>query len=122
MTVESDALLVFKIFRAAEWAGARQKAIFAGSRDDQRDGYIHLSCAHQLAGTAARHFRGEQGLVLAAFDARALGPNLKWERSRAGELFPHLYGPLPLAALRFSSPLSLGPDGVPGIPEHVARC
>jgi len=96
---------IYKIFRAAEWEAAQGSGSFAGSSDDQRDGFIHFSTAEQLAGTAAKHFAGEAGLVLAAVEADLLGPALRWEPSRNGQLFPHLYGVLPLASVTRTWPL-----------------
>lgn len=88
---------VFKIVDASEWAAAEQSGAFAGSRDDLRDGFVHLSTATQVAGTLERHFRGRANLLIIAYAADDLGPLLKWEISRNGEYFPHLYGTLPVA-------------------------
>lgn len=103
--------IVYKIVTVAQFMAARGEGRFAGSPDDLRDGFIHLSAAHQLEGTLAKHFARQDGLVLLALDASRLGPALKWEVSRGGELFPHLYAPLDLAALLWAEPLGLGPDG-----------
>jgi phosphohistidine phosphatase SixA len=104
---------VYKILPASDWAEAMASGAFPGSADDARDGFIHLSAAHQVAETARRHFKGREGLVLVAFDPGRLGPALKWEPSRGGALFPHLYGPLPTAAAVEARELPLGPDGAP---------
>jgi uncharacterized protein (DUF952 family) len=92
--------LVFKVLRPAEWAAFEAAGTFAGSPDDRRDGFIHLSTAAQLAGTIDRHFAGETEVVILAFEPADLGDSLKWEPSRGGELFPHHYGPLDLTAVR----------------------
>ncbi|PZU46877.1 MAG: DUF952 domain-containing protein [Sphingomonas sp.] len=89
-------MAVFKIFRAGEWAAFELRGRFDGSADDLRDGFIHLSTAEQLDGTLARHFSGESGLVVAEMDVTD-DPALRWEASRGGALFPHLYRPLTLA-------------------------
>ena len=109
--------VVYKIIHAKDWEMACRLGQYAGSADDVQDGFIHLSAARQLLGTAAKHFRGQPGLVLAAFDAAALGPALKWERSRGGDLFPHFYVPLPTRCALWTKPLSLGDDEVPDLPE-----
>ncbi len=118
----SDAKLttVYKILTQADWEEACSTGSYAGSRDDIRDGFIHLSAAHQVAGTAARHFRGIADLLVVALDAEKLGSALRWEPSRGGDLFPHCYGPLPVSAAMWSRPLPLGADGVPVIPKEVA--
>lgn len=113
---------VYKILTRADWNQACRDGSYAGSSDDLRDGFIHLSAAHQLAGTAARHFRGLNDLLLVALDAEALGSALEWEPSRGGDLFPHYYGPLPVTAALWSKPLELAPDGVPVIPDEVGAC
>ncbi len=84
---------------------------FHGSAVDARDGFIHFSTAAQLAETAARHFAGATDLMLVAVDGDCLGPALRWEPSRGGALFPHLYGALPVAAVRWARPL---PDEIGG--------
>ena len=89
--------IVYKIARKTEWDDAKTAGIFTGSADDKRDGFIHLSSASQVRATCAIHFAGEKDLLLVAVDAERLGPALKWEPSRKGERFPHLYGPLRLA-------------------------
>ncbi len=109
--------LIFKILRAAEWGQAQQSGAFAGSEHDMRDGFIHFSTAAQARETARKHFAGETDLVLAAVDAVALGAALKWEPSRGGELFPHLYAALPLDRIVWTKPLSLGEDGAHLFPE-----
>ncbi len=86
-------MALFKIFRAAEWAAFEAEGRFAGSADDLRDGFIHLSTGEQLDGTLRRHFAGESGLVVAEVGV-ADDPALKWEVSRGGALFPHLFRPL----------------------------
>lgn len=88
------AVLVYKLLRAAEWAAFDTERVFAGSPDDRRDGYIHLSTAGQVAATAAKYFAGDAGTMLVTLDGDALGPALRWEPSRGGALFPHLYRPL----------------------------
>jgi len=98
--------LIYKILRAAEWQQAEGGGVFRGSPDDQRDGFIHFSTAEQAAGTYEKYFAGQPGLVLAAVDADVLGAALKWEPSRGGALFPHLYGDLPLSAVAWSRPLA----------------
>ncbi len=87
---------IFKIFRPQEWSAFAAAGRFDGSADDIRDGFIHLSTADQLEGTLARHFAGEAGLVVADINAAA-DPALRWEKSRGGLLFPHLYRPLTMA-------------------------
>ncbi len=104
---------VYKILSRAAWDAAIAAGRFDGAAIDIKDGYIHLSTAEQAQETARRHFLGQDDLVLAAFEALALGPGLRWEPSRGGQLFPHLYGPLDpaLACAVTRPPLDL--DGVP---------
>ena len=102
---------IYKVCEAAQWDEAKRAGAFAGSAVDFADGYIHFSTAQQVVATAARHFAGQRGLVLVAVQAEELGDALKWETSRGGALFPHLYGALPLSAVRWVKPLRLDDDG-----------
>ena len=98
-------MMVYKILRDAEWHALRAAGQTVGAPVDVADGFVHLSTAAQLRATAARHFAGEDHLWLLALEADALGPALRWERSRADALFPHLYAPLRLADVRWAQPL-----------------
>jgi uncharacterized protein (DUF952 family) len=102
---------IYKICGTGLWQAAEHAGEFAGAAVDLADGYIHFSTAGQVEETAAKHFAGQRDLLLIAVDADALGAQLKWEPSRGGALFPHLYGMLPLSAVRWIKPLPLGPDG-----------
>ena len=108
---------IYKICEQKAWHAAEAAGGFRGSDVDQRDGFIHFSTAAQVAGTAAKHFAGLHGLMLVAVDGEALGPALKWERSRGGDLFPHLYAALPLSAVRWAQPLPDEVDGRRAFPE-----
>jgi len=112
----SDERIVYKVCGQDEWAAAVEAGRYDGSADDRRDGFIHFSTAGQLAGTLARHFRDRPDLVLIAFESASLGPALKWEPSRGGALFPHLYGPLDPSLAQQPVSLSLGADGTPHLP------
>lgn len=112
--------MIFKIVEREAWHAACREGTYRGSADDVRDGFIHLSAAHQVRGTAAKHFKGVQDLLLVAVDETALGPALVWETSRGGDLFPHLYNFLSTASALWEKPLALDGDGVPVIPEDVA--
>lgn len=103
--------LIYKIACAGEWRTAQAGGAFLGAPIDVADGFIHFSAADQVAETAARHFAGQSDLVLIAVDLTTLGPELRWEPSRGGALFPHLYGPLRLDAVCVTAPLPLGRDG-----------
>ncbi len=104
-------MLVYKIVATEKWTEAEAARVFAGAPVDRADGFIHFSTAEQAPETAAKWFAGRDDLTLAAVDAEALGGALRWEPSRGGALFPHLYGPLPMSAVVWSRPLLLGPDG-----------
>ena len=101
---------VYKILPEALWREAQTAGVFRGSEFDRRDGYIHFSTAEQAVETAAKHFAGQSGLVLLEVDADTLGDTLKWEPSRGGALFPHLYAPLDVKHVRRADPLPLGAD------------
>ena len=103
--------LVYKICERALWREAEREGVFRGASIDLTDGYIHFSTAEQVGETAAKHFAGRSGLVLIAVDAAALAPALKWEPSRGGALFPHLYGELALDAVAWVKPLPLDAQG-----------
>ena len=90
---------VYKVLRPGEWKQLEASGVFSGSPDDQRDGFIHLSSREQLKGTLERHFAGEHELAVLEIDAAALGERLRWEASRGGALFPHLYGDLAIHAV-----------------------
>ena len=111
---------IYKICELALWRKAEAEGQLVGAPVDLRDGFIHFSTAAQLAGTAAMHFAGAPNLVLIAVDGDALGKELKWEVSRGGELFPHLYGPLPLEAVCWARPLADEIDGRRPLPELIA--
>lgn len=111
---------IYKICPATLWTAANKAGRFDGAEIDRRDGYIHFSTAAQTPETAALHFAGHDGLVLVAVDGAALGEALKWEPSRGGALFPHLYAPLPLTAVLWAKPMPLGPDGRHRIPDLAA--
>jgi uncharacterized protein (DUF952 family) len=102
--------MIYKICPLSIWRAAERLGTFSGAEIDHRDGYIHFSTAGQLRETATRHFAGKEGLVLVAVDESVLGPALRWEPARDGSLFPHLYGDLSLAAVRWMKPLPLGAD------------
>jgi len=104
-------MIVYKIVATEEWAAAETAGAFIGASVDRADGFIHFSTAEQASETAAKWFAGRGGLTLAAIDAEALGDDLRWEPSRGGALFPHLYRALPMSAVVWSRPLPLGPDG-----------
>lgn len=104
-------MVIYKILRPGEWAALEAAGETPGAPVDVADGFVHFSTAEQLRETAAKHFAGEEGLVLAAFEADALGAALRWEPSRGGALFPHLYGPLHRDDVLWHAPLPLGPDG-----------
>ena len=104
-------MLIYKIFRADEWAAFQATGETAGAPVDLADGYIHFSTAAQVAETAAKHFAGAEGLVLLALDSTRLGDDLKWEPSRGGQLFPHLYRPLRLDEVLCDEAFPLGPEG-----------
>jgi len=92
--------LIYKVLRPAEWAELEAVGQFAGSPDDRRDGFIHLSTAEQLETTIAKHFAGESEVIVLEFAAASFGGALRWEASRGGALFPHVYGVLPASAAR----------------------
>lgn len=102
---------VYKICPAALWREAERGGVFRGSPVDRKDGFIHFSSAEQAAETAAKHFAGEPDLVLLRVDAASLGDRLRWEPSRGGALFPHLYGDLDTKAVTRVDPLPLDADG-----------
>jgi uncharacterized protein (DUF952 family) len=108
--------LVFHMCRKDEWEEARSAGAYAGSSQDRQDGFIHFSTAEQLPGSARKHRAGQLNIVLLAVDPTPLGDSLKWESSRGGALFPHLYGSLPVSAVRWTKNLSLGADGVHILP------
>ena len=112
-------MLIYKIFRADQWAVLQAQGETLGAPIDLADGYIHFSTAAQAAETAAKHFAGAEGLYLIACDGEALGDALKWEVSRGGALFPHLYRPLKLADVAWAKPLPLA-NGAHQFPEDMA--
>jgi uncharacterized protein (DUF952 family) len=103
--------LIYKICPRALWSEAEAAGRFTGAPIDHQDGFIHFSTAAQVAETAQRHFAGQHDLLLVAVDASALGDRLRYEPSRGGALFPHLYGELPLGAVKAVDDLPLGRDG-----------
>jgi uncharacterized protein (DUF952 family) len=110
---------VYKIVAADLWQAAEDSGVFTGAGIDLNDGFIHLSTGAQARRTAALYFKGQRNLVLVAADGARLGDALKYEPSRDGDLFPHLYGPLPLAAVLSVRPLPVGGDGNHIFPEDV---
>jgi uncharacterized protein (DUF952 family) len=111
--------VIYKICPAEDWSAIRQSGHYDGSADDKRDGFIHFSGKSQLAGTLARHYAGREGLVLLAVDAAALGEALRWEVSRGGEKFPHLFGPLEKDAVVKTWPLTCDPGQGHTLPEDL---
>jgi uncharacterized protein (DUF952 family) len=108
---------IYKICERALWREAEMGGAFRGAPVDARDGFIHFSTAAQVAETAAKHFAGASDLMLIAVDAGALGEALKWEISRGGDRYPHLYAALPLAAVRWARPQPDEIDGRRRMPE-----
>ena len=103
--------LIYHLCRRAEWQSAEAAGVYQGSSQDLADGFIHFSTARQVRASAAKHRAGQRDVMLLTVDAGALGAALKWEPARGGDLFPHLYGPLPIAAVRRVDELPLAPDG-----------
>jgi uncharacterized protein (DUF952 family) len=110
---------VYKIIAADLWHAAEGSGVFTGAGIDLKDGFIHLSTGAQARRTAQLYFAGQDNLVLVAVDEASLGDALKYEPSRDGDLFPHLYGSLPLTAVLSVRPLPLGADGNHIFPEDV---
>ncbi len=95
----SDEARAFKILTADQWAAFEADGVFTGAPVDLADGYIHMSTAEQLDETLAKHFAGQANLTIAEVDLAALGDAVRWEESRGGALFPHIYGVLPMSAV-----------------------
>ena len=113
---------IYTLVRGEDWRAAEAVGEYRGSADDTRDGFLHFSTAAQVRASAARHRAGEPDLFLVEVDAAALGEALRWEPAASGSrpgLFPHLYGPLPLGAVRGVTPLRLNPDGTHTFPAGI---
>lgn len=110
-------MTIYHMAHRADWIAAQASGSYSGSPDDRRDGFIHCSTAAQVVRSAAKHRAGQTDLVLLWVEADALGAALRWEASGSGEAYPHLYGPLPLAAVHRCDPLPVGPDGLHRFPE-----
>ena len=111
--------LIYKIATGEEWSAAQAAGRYEGAPVDLADGFIHFSTAEQARETAAKHFAGRDGLFLLALDATRLGDKLKWEPSRGGALFPHVYGAIPTGLAASGTPLPLE-NGLHRFPEDVA--
>ncbi len=111
-------MLIYKVLRATEWQTLKQDGTTAGAPIDVSDGFVHFSTAEQLAQTLALHFTEEDGLVLLACESEPLGAALKWEPSRGGALFPHLFRQLRMTDVAWSAPLSLD-NGIHVLPPEV---
>ena len=111
---------IYHMCRRDEWEAVGPAGAYRGSSQDAADGFIHFSTAAQVAASAAKHRAGQAGLVLLSVDGSVLGSELRWEAARNGQMFPHLYGPVPPEAVLAVDDLPLGPDGrhafPPGIP------
>lgn len=110
---------IYRLLDAGAWAVAQAQGVFRGSEHDLRDGFIHFSTAQQLAETAAKHYAGRENLVLLWVSSKALGNALRWEVSRGGALFPHLYGELVVSAVTRAESLVLGADDRHVLPDGV---
>ena len=108
---------IFKIVNQELWNQAKDAGVFKGAEIDLTDGYIHFSAEHQVKETAAKHFQGQSDLLLVTVEAERLGENLKWEASRGGDLFPHLYGDLELSLVDTVEELPLGSNGAHEFPS-----
>ena len=111
--------IIYKIVTAKLWQDAIGIGSLQGAPVDLTDGYIHLSTFEQVRETARKHFSGQSDLILVAVDEDALGNALKYEPSRGGDLFPHLYGPLPVSAVVWAKPLQLDASGSHRFPDEV---
>ncbi|MDF1847956.1 MAG: DUF952 domain-containing protein [Parvibaculaceae bacterium] len=111
---------IYKIISKDEWAAAEAAGVFKGASIDLTDGYIHFSTAAQAPETAALHFSGQEGLLLVSVSTEALGEALKWEASRGGDLFPHLYAPLEMNHVTRVDDLPVGSNSKHQFPAHVA--
>lgn len=112
--------IIYKVCPITEWNAAQKTSSYGGSPIDEIDGFMHFSAPQQVRETVRRHFKGQSDLVLLTVDAEALGPALRWEPSRGGDLFPHLYGPLAVTHVSKAEPLPLGPDGAHVFPAEVS--
>ena len=108
---------IYKITPETLWRTAEIEGCFTGAPVDLNDGFIHFSTREQAIETAERHFNGQDGLLLVAVDASALGEKLIFEPSRGGALFPHLYAEMPLSVVKWVKPLPLGADGKHEFPD-----
>ncbi len=109
--------VAYKVLTAREMAAFQNEGMFAGSPVDLADGFIHLSAAAQVNETLAKHFAGQTDLIVMEVDLTALGSTVRWEPSRGGALFPHVYGGLPITAVLAHCPLEWGPDGTVLLPQ-----
>lgn len=109
----------WKVLTAAQMEELLTQQVFHGAPVDLADGYIHLSTDEQLRGTLDKHFAGQENLHLARIDLAALKPDVRWEPARGGALFPHIYGPLPLAAVISHCPLRRLADGSIALPDQA---
>jgi uncharacterized protein (DUF952 family) len=112
-------IMTYKICTGNEWRQLQENRRFFGSPDDLRDGFVHLSGPDQVASTASKFFAGRTDLVLLTINPDRLGQALRWEASRSGTLYPHLYAPLLLDAVVGATPLPLGPDGRHVLPPEL---
>lgn len=108
--------VIYHLARESGWRDAEAGGRYEGTAEDRADGFLHFSTGSQIAESAARHRKGETDIVLVAVEAESLGDALRWEPARGGELFPHLYGSLPLESVLWSRPLPLGADGLHQFP------
>ena len=108
---------IYKILAQTAWNEAQKEGVYQGSADDIRDGFIHFSTKEQLQGTLEKHYKGQKDLILLAIIESDLGEKLKWEPSRGGALFPHLYAPLPTSHVLWEKPLEMTNDGSHIIPK-----
>ena len=111
--------LIYHLCLRGDWQAALENRTYGGTGDDLRDGFLHFSTREQVAESAARHRTGISGLLLIGVDPDALGDTLKWEPSRGGQLFPHLYGAMPTAAVVRTVELPLGDDGYHVFPDDI---
>ena len=100
--------LIYKICHAAEWALAERDSAYSGSAKDREDGFLHFSTAEQVPGTLKRYYAGADDLVLVAVDPTTLGAAVRYEAASNGALYPHLYGDLPMACVKWAKPIRHG--------------